>query len=1085
MGRPVRRAIITSVRAEERLRHARAWLAEVPRDRELLIAGGSQEGAAELGRALVMEQQPGAGASFGWRRLSFVSLATWLAEPRLIDLGLVPATPLALEAVWARVVHRLAQAGALGRFSPVSGRPGLPRALARTVSELRLSAIPPDSVEPDLRRAALAFDDALKDAGLADRAAVLQLAAEAVRAGGAPPAALLLLDVPLRQRLQLQLVEALAGSGADLLATVPAGDERTERKLAEALRVEPLPLPSRAAGALARVQRALFSAAEPRPPDEDSPSVSVLSAPGESREAVEIARRIHREAKRGVPFEQMAILLRTPGQYRAAVQEALDRAGVDAYYARGVRGPDPSGRALLSLLACAEEGLSARRFAEYLSLGEVPAPAQDGAPPPPLPPEQALRPADAEELAPAVDEEPMSPPLPPEEAPSAAAAPLFAPRKWEQLIVDAAVIGGQERWQRRLRGLHRRLEQRLAAPDLDDATLERLTRERDQLEQLTRFALPLIGDLAALPSRATWGEWLLRLGALADRALRYPDRVQRLLSELRPMAEVGPVSLAEVRLVLTPRLTELTTGPTERRQGRVFVGSIDDARGLSFQVVFVPGLAERIFPQKLTEDPILLDAARQALSSELETSRERAAGERLQLRLTAGAASGRIAFTYPRVDAEQARPRVPSFYGLEVLRAWEGALPDFTALARRAEQASPARIGWPAPEDPSLAIDAAERDLAVLDGLFRSVSPPPPGSARYLLEVNDALRRALRRHGRRLLRAWTVADGLVKPGPEALAALEPHALKNRSFSPTALQHYAACPYRFFLHSVHKLAPRETPEPIEQLDPLQRGALVHEVQYRLLSELRDQGRLPLTEAGLPGAMDRLDEVLAEVAEERREELAPAIDRVWSDNIQSIQADVREWLRRSARASGEWVPWKFELAFGLPSGREAADPSSRPEPVELETGLRLRGSIDLVERSVRGTLRATDYKTGRPRADAETVIGGGEMLQPVFYALTLERMFPDLKVEGGRLFYCTQAGGFSEVTIPLDGRAREQAREVTTIIASALERGFFPAAPARGACEFCDFQQVCGPGEEARARRKSQADLKDLQRLREQK
>ena len=34
--------------------------------------------------------------------------------------------------------------------------------------------------------------------------------------------------------------------------------------------------------------------------------------------------------------------------------------------------PDPSGRALLALLDCAVQGLSARAFAEYLSLGVVP-----------------------------------------------------------------------------------------------------------------------------------------------------------------------------------------------------------------------------------------------------------------------------------------------------------------------------------------------------------------------------------------------------------------------------------------------------------------------------------------------------------------------------------------------------------------------------------------------------------------------------------------------------------------------------------------------------------------------------------------
>ena len=47
-----------------------------------------------------------------------------------------------------------------------------------------------------------------------------------------------------------------------------------------------------------------------------------------------------------------------------------------------------------------------------------------------------------------------------------------------------------------------------------------------------------------------WGEWLDRLSALAPRALRHPARVLELLADLRPMASVGPLTLAEVRQVM-------------------------------------------------------------------------------------------------------------------------------------------------------------------------------------------------------------------------------------------------------------------------------------------------------------------------------------------------------------------------------------------------------------------------------------------------------------------------------------------------------------------------------------------------------
>ena len=51
------------------------------------------------------------------------------------------------------------------------------------------------------------------------------------------------------------------------------------------------------------------------------------------------------------------------------------------------------------------------------------------------------------------------------------------------------------------------------------------------------------------------------------------------------------------------------------------------------------------------------------------------------------AASERFIASYPRMDAAEARPRVPSFYALELPRALEGALPKLkefeTGRARR------------------------------------------------------------------------------------------------------------------------------------------------------------------------------------------------------------------------------------------------------------------------------------------------------------------------------------------------------------------------------------------------------------------
>ncbi len=79
----------------------------------------------------------------------------------------------------------------------------------------------------------------------------------------------------------------------------------------------------------------------------------------------------------------------------------------------------------------------------------------------------------------------------PEEAPVAAGT-LRAPRRWEELLVDAAVIGGRDRWQRRLDGVEHELRLDLQALEEDDPRSERIGRDLKDLASLRDYALPLI-----------------------------------------------------------------------------------------------------------------------------------------------------------------------------------------------------------------------------------------------------------------------------------------------------------------------------------------------------------------------------------------------------------------------------------------------------------------------------------------------------------------------------------------------------------------------------------------------------------------
>jgi hypothetical protein len=662
---------------------------------------------------------------------------------------------------------------------------------------------------------------------------------------------------------------------------------------------------------------------------------------------------------------------------------------------------------------------------------------------------------------------------------------LRAPWKWEQLIVESAVIGGDpQRWHRRLSGLAEQYRQQRveeAREDPDSPRLLRIERDARNLAHLRAFALPVIDRLAAWPAAATWGEWLDRFGELAPLVLRKPARVLRVLAELEPMGAIGPVSLEEVRDVLAERLRTIDEHPPPHRYGAVFVAGPHQARGRAFRVVFVPGLAERMFPQKPREDPMLLDAEmRQPLAAGLPVQEDRAKTERLLLRLAVGAATDRLWLSYPRMDVAGARARVPSFYVLDIMRAITGHIPNHEDLQRQALVQGGAKLDWPAPARPSDAIDDVEHDLSTLRDLIDSPDRAAVrGHAHYLLRLNDALRRSVTVRWARGRSRWLPQDGLVRVAPGTKAMLQSQRLTARPYSLSALQKFATCPYQFLLSAIYRLEPNDEPQPLQHLDPLTRGALFHEVQAEFFRSMQAHGRLPLEAAGIPGAIHQVNRTLAMVAAAYRERLAPAIDRVWREEIAALGRDLRVWVRKLPEA-GAWRPSYFEFSFGLSD--DGRDPRSVSEPVTIDGRFRLRGSVDLVELRQGGAeIRVTDHKTGRNRATPRTVIGGGGTLQPVLYGMAIEAILAR-PVVSGRLFYCTAAGGFSEHEILLTEANRKAGLEALEIVDRAIELGFLPPAPAARACAWCDFRAVCGPDEEKHVARKPSDQLGDLLALR---
>src|SRR5215472_7930661 len=134
--------LVTSFETSSRLTAAIEFL-ERFRDQEVLIIAGSRAAADDMVRQICNH----AGAVFGVRRYTLLQLAVEAATERLVDAGKTVLAGVAVDALAARAVYECRRQEKLDWFNAVARTPGFFRALALTLSELRLNQIGPEQLE--------------------------------------------------------------------------------------------------------------------------------------------------------------------------------------------------------------------------------------------------------------------------------------------------------------------------------------------------------------------------------------------------------------------------------------------------------------------------------------------------------------------------------------------------------------------------------------------------------------------------------------------------------------------------------------------------------------------------------------------------------------------------------------------------------------------------------------------------------------------------------------------------------------------------------------------------------------------------
>ena len=975
---------------------------------------------------------------------------------RVAGLALAHAGRRPLPAVADRLVlERAIQAGippVRGYFSAVARLPNFPAALGRTLVDLKRARVGPGAL------AALA-GQADEAAGPGAPAASTTGSRRLRRGQSAPTPAGEWRQAPLFLEAHSSLdAPATVASTAKLreLADVYAAAEATLAELscydasdllAEAARVvaaEPARLGAAAILVfgfleLNPVEQGLLEACEqaapltryapeagagPRPP---AGAVEVVAAPGEEREVREIARVILAHAEAGGRFDEVGILLRQPGAYRAAIRDVFEAGGLPYAWGAGpALAETRAGRTLRLLVEARRSDFAREAVIECLAFAD-------------------LRPG-----------------------------PGVSPAEWDRLSRRAGIVHGAREWLGRLDRLARGLAPARgatarppagpgaagptdggdAAADLGDAALA-AARERDweALAALHRVVRLVTGGLGRLPSEGPVATLARRLATTFRRLVRpSPEAgmVLGALAGLEALADLAPrVTLDSLWALVDDALAAPAEAGPEAVDGRVFVGELGQALGLDFPLLILPGLVEGAFPAAIRQDPILLDDERRRLPG-LPLAEAGRSLDRLRFLVAVGSGARRVLLTYPRVDAESGRPRVPSLFLLDLVETLTGRRQDFESL-----ESFP---GWrsvplqPAPPA-ARARPVDEREWLVSRALDARAAPGV-----FLAECDRAARGFAVIQAREHSPVLTPFDGLLGDGVP---------LTDRPMAATWLERYATCPFQYFLGRVLGVRAVEAPERVLTLEARERGSLVHAVLETAYRRLSEAGLLPLTPARLDAARVLLDQALDAGFAEAEGRGVTGLPTLWAGERARLRAEVHSAMVADAESAETWVPILFEAAFGL-EWREDSGPALT-YPLPDGTTVRLAGLVDRMDRSPDGArARVIDYKTGRVRQGVSPDrLWGGRALQLPVYRLAAGQILATLgtpaEIEAAEYYHVIGRDAGRRVRFTRAGWETRQADfdRVLALAAEGIRAGrFFPwprTCARRGPCE---FDLACG-------------------------
>ena len=596
------------------------------------------------------------------------------------------------------------------------------------------------------------------------------------------------------------------------------------------------------------------------------------------------------------------------------------------------------------------------------------------------------------------------------------------PVLWDAMSRALGIGRGADEWRRRLpkngafvrkrgeRGEELELDVPEAQVDACRRTVERL------LDRATPPADPGWAGFAAW-ALALFRDFLVPSGAASD----VRDAFERLVHLGRV---AGAASIRDRRDMALRLLADLKARLGSPSGGGVQVLDAMSARGIPFRRLVVLGLNERVFPRFILEDPFVRDAVRSRIAARL--------GSRLPSKLK-GYDEERLLFTLLKESARES-----------LVLSWQRSDERGRAQVRSTflEENGTGVPRPPAERSASIASTLLTRKEA---SIFESLS----GSAKRVVSALQSFGADAKGFAGRAEFLKTI-DTDRAPGPRDGMLSSP--LPVRTLSPTALETFADCPFKYFAQRALRLRPLEEPGEDRETSAMEEGALLHGFLEDFHKRL--QGRLPST---MEQARVEFEASLAAAFAQLESERSVRHALVWEAEKLKIRRVLEAAVAWDLAHLDGFVPSRFE------SGLEG----------EIKIGkvrLKVAGYVDRLDLRPDGAFRVIDYKrsrSGKYGVSMATGVRGGRYFQPPLYFLLAEQA---LKGEGvkvapalsksGYLFLRDLAEG-GDAELWLDGGLGEVGAEFEDQLGQSLDsigRGEFVVRPGKH-CTYCDFQTAC--------------------------